>query len=252
MKRENHHHSALADAVAEPPAGGGHTRWPALVPNLLAVALVNLIPIAGVLWLGWDAFTVVFAYWMEGAVIGLFTLLKIIWALPVYDPTPGKSVTYERKNKDVSASFTLTQASKATIIPKFIGIYGGLMLFYAIFLVLFLGGDRTIDAAAARLKGAFPALLTMLAAMILWHTCGFYSDFIRGPAWARSDPMFHFARPFGRFILLHLLIVFGSIITFAFSLPWSYLGLFILLKSLGDMMSAIIASAGPWRRVDAG
>jgi hypothetical protein len=192
----------------------------------------------------------VFAYWLEGAVIGLFTLLKIACALPGYDPVPGKSVTYERKGKGVSASFTVTPVSRGSIIPKFIGIYGILMLFYGLALFVFLAREMTFDGAIARLRAVSSGLLTMVLVMLAWHAWAFYSDFIRGPAWARSDSMFHYARPFGRFILLHLIVVIGGVATSALSLPWFYLAVFILLKTGGDVLSALLASAGPWRRAN--
>jgi len=227
----------------------GRASLPGLLLSLVMIVQANLVPVVGVFWFGWDPFLVVFAYWMEGAVVGLFTLLKIVWALPGYDPTPGTSVSYKRKGKDVSMRFTATEMSKRAVVLAFVGVYGGLMLFYGLFLLMFLGGEGTMAKVTARLSAVSTGLLIMLLFMLIQHAWSFYTDFVRGPEWAKSDPVFHFWRPFGRFILLHLLVVFGGVVIHGLSLPRFYLVLFIFLKACGELLSAVFASAGPWRRV---
>jgi hypothetical protein len=223
--------------------------FPGLVGSLIMVILANAVPVAGVFWFGWDAFLVVFAYWLEGVVVGCFTLLKIVWTLPGYDPTPGQSVQYARKNKDVSENFTVTQLSKWAVVPAFTGVYGGLMLVYGLLMLMFLDGRLTVAAVTARLSGDASGLLTVLVIMLAQHAWIFYTDFVCGPEWAKSDPVFHFWGPFGRFILLQLLVVIGGVVTRGFSLPRFYLVLFIFLKSCGELLSALFRSAGPWRRI---
>lgn len=39
--------------------------------------LANLVPLAGVLWWGWDAFVLLCLYWLETAVIGFWTILRV-------------------------------------------------------------------------------------------------------------------------------------------------------------------------------
>jgi Family of unknown function (DUF6498) len=54
-----------------------------MVPSSLSVALliaVNLIPLFGVMFLGWDLFPIMILYWLENGIIGLFNLPKIALA----------------------------------------------------------------------------------------------------------------------------------------------------------------------------
>ena len=46
------------------------------IPVWTAAAL-NLIPLAGVVFWGWDAFTLIFLYWLENVVIGARTLASM-------------------------------------------------------------------------------------------------------------------------------------------------------------------------------
>lgn len=45
---------------------------------LAFLVAVNLIPIAGVLWLDWDLASIIILYWLENLVIGFYTLLKML------------------------------------------------------------------------------------------------------------------------------------------------------------------------------
>ncbi len=46
--------------------------------SLSALILLNTIPLFGVLNLGWQSFDLIFLYWMENLVIGVFTLLRML------------------------------------------------------------------------------------------------------------------------------------------------------------------------------
>ncbi len=228
------------------PAGLSRAQF---IAPMVVILAANFVPVAGVLWFGWDTFAVVFAYWLEGVVAGLFTLMKIACSLPGYRPKPGTPVSYERKNKDVSSSFTVTQLSKAMVLPAFLAVYGGLTLVYGLLLVVFLGGEPTPAGIVRRVTVVSAGLGTLLGAMVISHAWAFYAEFVRGPTWAKSDPMFHFWRPLGRFVLLHFVIVLGGLLSHFLGWPPIWLAVFIGFKICGELLSVTLASAGPWRRV---
>ena len=63
-----------------------------MAPSSLSVALliaVNLIPLLGVLVLGWGLFGIMVLYWLENGIIGLFNLPKIALA-----SAPGGGLPY--------------------------------------------------------------------------------------------------------------------------------------------------------------
>jgi hypothetical protein len=61
-------------------------RWPGtpllLSPATLILLAANLLPLAGVLFWGWDAFVLLILYWFETAVIGFWTLVRVATAPP--------------------------------------------------------------------------------------------------------------------------------------------------------------------------
>jgi hypothetical protein len=53
----------------------GLPKRPALVPLILILS--NLVPLAGILVWGWDTFVLLCLYWLETAVIGFWTILRV-------------------------------------------------------------------------------------------------------------------------------------------------------------------------------
>jgi len=47
---------------------------------VIALLAANVIPLFGVLFLDWDAFSIVLLYWSENLVIGFYNILKIAFA----------------------------------------------------------------------------------------------------------------------------------------------------------------------------
>ena len=51
--------------------------------SLLALVLVNLLPLLGVLFFHWDVAALVVLYWSENLVLGFYTLVKMLVKSPV-------------------------------------------------------------------------------------------------------------------------------------------------------------------------
>ena len=58
-----------------------------MLPSTLALILANLVPLLGALLFGWNIFEVFALYWTESAVIGAFTIVRLLRAgafLPLF------------------------------------------------------------------------------------------------------------------------------------------------------------------------
>ena len=51
--------------------------------SLLALVLVNLLPLLGVLFFNWDVVALVVLYWSENLVLGFYTVLKMLVKSPL-------------------------------------------------------------------------------------------------------------------------------------------------------------------------
>lgn len=51
-------------------------------PDTWLLIAANAVPLLGAIWLGWDVATLVILYWMETAIIGFWTLVRLASASP--------------------------------------------------------------------------------------------------------------------------------------------------------------------------
>jgi hypothetical protein len=51
-----------------------------LIPPVIMMIIANLVPLAGILFLGWNAFAIVSLYWIETIIIGFFAILRFMFA----------------------------------------------------------------------------------------------------------------------------------------------------------------------------
>ena len=82
--------------------------------SLVALLIANIIPLFGVLFLEWDAFSIVLLYWAENLVIGFYNVLKIAFAAV---PHPAAHL------------------GKLFLIPFFIIHYGGFTAVHGFFVL---------------------------------------------------------------------------------------------------------------------
>ena len=50
------------------------------VPSAVGLVLANLVPLVGVVFFGWSLFGIMWIYWAENAVIGIFAILRMLTA----------------------------------------------------------------------------------------------------------------------------------------------------------------------------
>lgn len=85
-------HSDIAGAMTTTPLDHPPTRA-SLLPTAILIAS-NLVPIAGILWWGWDAFVLLSLYWLETAVIGFWMILRLLAFSRGNSTGAGRSLLY--------------------------------------------------------------------------------------------------------------------------------------------------------------
>jgi hypothetical protein len=74
-----------------PITGSNATRPRGIVTSSILI-LANLVPLAGVLWWGWDAFVLLCLYWLETAIIGFWTILRVAALSRTSGSAAGRSI----------------------------------------------------------------------------------------------------------------------------------------------------------------
>ena len=200
--------------------------------------LANLVPVAGVLLFEWDVLSLLMLYWAENVIIGIINILRMICCqnddlmkgLP--QPTGGKAkIEYDEKLKQASAS-----TFKWIVVPFFIVHYGAFCYGHLSFLLGFFSGGPRPLGAASRMLDLWQTSFWLAAGVIFCsHLYSFFTNYIRSGEYLRANLMMLMFRPYGRIIVMHLVVVFGAFLLALLQIPIVMLLLLIALKIGVDM-----------------
>ena len=179
-------------------------------PSAVTLVLSNLVPLVGVAAFGWSLWEVMLLYWLENAVIGLYAVGRILSAAGGDDALASRLGT--------AAFFSVH--------------YGGFWLGHGLFLMTTFGdGSADLDVVGAG-----------LVAMVASHGVSFVANYLRREReWAvASIEMF---KPYGRVVLLHVVILSGGWIVQGGGSPVWALALLVGLKTVLDLAVHLVGHA---------
>lgn len=187
------------------------------ISSVLFIILVNLIPIAGVYLLKWNQYDIIFLYWVEGIVIGIFTAVKIGMAKNVGQTSPP---SYDN-SIDLQGADTMP---RVLLIPFFLMHYGIFTFVHGMFIFrLFLPKSTFF------INKDFKPLLIFFVATIISHGVSFFVNFIKKKEYEKKTSMEYMASPYPRIIVMHIVIMLGALFF------GHVIVLFVILKTIFDI-----------------
>jgi len=191
-------------------------------PAILALIVMNLIPLIGVFHFGWDAATIVFLYWLENVVIGLLNIPKIMASTG--GDSPRRSL------------------GGLLYLSVFFSFHYGLFCFgHYVFL------QSTYESLPdfRNILGALfsPVLFWSLLGLTLSHIISMVVNFFgRGESKTRSPSAQMFV-PYSRIVLLHVVIIFSGALAVAMGQGLATLLLLVAVKIIFDLAAHIVEHA---------
>jgi hypothetical protein len=211
-----------------------------------ALVVVNLIPLAGVLLLGWRLSDLMLLYWLENGIIGGFTVLKILTS---------RAPTGAAQSAPGAALATLPHRLGAVGTAIFFTIhYGIFWTVHGVFVRLFFGppagpfgagwpvpmpgpsggplagmlgvGEPFGPAASAAGGGFALALLSLVVS----HGLSYVVNFLGRGEDRSLSPLELMQQPYGRVVVLHVTILGGGFIAMFLGQPLLSLVLLVVLK----------------------
>lgn len=179
---------------------------------------MNLVPLFGVLFFGWDLFSIVLLYWLENGVIGFFNVFKIMLA--------------DRAGTQGAAFY----------VPFFVMHYGLFWLVHGVFVVVLFGflgsvffGDPPLPGALLDLQLA--GVLVAIAALTLSHGTSFFLNYVGHEEYRRTTPDRQMFEPYGRAVALHVTIIGGAVLSGLLGTPLISLVILVSLKTALDLLA---------------
>ncbi len=203
----------------------------AIAPLTLSTAVLvlsNLLPLAGVLAGWWSVYEILLLYWAENLVIGLFQLARMATVLVLR-----------------------REYGLVVMLPFFTIHYGGFALGHGLMLSQLFGPVVGVPAVGASpgqdLLAALDApfrtllapdgLLLALLALGASHAFSFVVNFLAGGEWRAIAPGRLMGEPYGRVIVLHVVLIFGAWAVVALGAPIAAVALLVVVKIALDALA---------------
>jgi uncharacterized protein DUF6498 len=171
----------------------------------------NLIPLAGVLFFGWDLASVLVLFWAESAVIGFYTALKMA---------------------------IVGKLAALVAVPFFIGHFGGFMAGHFLLLYSFFirgpGAAGPEPGVRAALLAVFLPLWMSIAALAISHGVSFVDNFLKRGEYAHATINGLMTAPYSRITVMQLTLIFGGWVILLLGSPVPALALLVVLKTAVD------------------
>lgn len=200
---------------------------------LVALLAANAIPLAGVLFLGWDAFAIVLLYWAENLAIGFYNVLKIAFT---------------------EAPYPAMHMGKLFAIPFFMIHYGGFMAVHGIFvLALFKQGPDDVfpsgntwpcflvflqllfNVISSLLSILPPNMLYAIGALFISHGVSFGYNYLYKGEYRKKTVKNLMSEPYARIVVMHIAIIAGGFLTMSMGSPVGVLVMLVILKTVFDI-----------------
>jgi hypothetical protein len=232
------------------------------VGAVVALLVANAIPLVGVLFFGWNVWTILIVYWLENGIVGFFNILKMAKAEGEPDGAAATMTLNARPIGGTSAS------TKASLIPFFVLHYGIFWAVHGIFVLtlpIFAGigsgmssiGDpggltpvpsgfgidpgvllpgTIVQDDASMMSGVSPSTIVLaVIALTISHGASYYLNFLKGGEYRRVSPQAQMFAPYGRLVVLHLTIIFGGIAISFLGAPQVAIVILVGLKTALDL-----------------
>ncbi|MBN1625923.1 MAG: hypothetical protein JW944_05305, partial [Deltaproteobacteria bacterium] len=161
-------------------------KWEGILSfSSLVLIAANLVPLAGALLLGWSVFLIVFLFWVENLVIGIFNIIKLTLA-------HGKGSNL---------------AVKIFTVPFFAIHYGGFCAGHCVFILAVFGKWTDADPTGFHnfIRDIFIDEKAIYAVLALFLSHGFslvYNFILKGER-MQADINKLMTAPYSRIVLLH-------------------------------------------------
>lgn len=195
-----------------------------LSTGLVLLVALNLVPLIGVLGWGWQSFDLIFLYWMENVVIGLFAAARVV-VRPYHHP--------------LDCVFPLF------LVPFFLVHYGMFCFAHGTLVVSLFGPDATdgsglVSATLGVLES--PYMLAALVALTMIQAADWIRD-LRQRGVGADGVQDLMVKPYRRIVVLHITIIAAGLALAALDEPTAGLFILVLAKTASDVWHWRVDSA---------
>lgn len=183
--------------------------------QILGTLAVNAIPLAGVLWFGWNVFEVLLVYWFENVAIGIFHAVRL-------------------------GICSRTNAVKGGLgtTAFFAAHYGMFTLVHGVFVFSYFG---ILSDGIRSLQGG---LSLPVFSVFGWQALQLAYDTVATGGFKGRDPSSMMFEPYPRVLALHFTVIVGGFLITAIGAPIWALVVLVMVKTLCDVFIGLVLTPG--------
>lgn len=188
-------------------------------PSAIILLAANSLPLFGVLLFDWSVFDIVFLYWIENVVIGIFNVVRMFSCRP--DP--------DEFSRAGAVLLGKTGALSTLFFVGFFSVHYGMFCWgHQQFIISLFSDGRSIYEVMRE-----PVLWLALAAIAGSHLYSLFANFFGTGEFRRTYPALLMARPYGRIVVLHVTILVGG---FLITLAGSHVTMLLVLIAVKTLI----------------
>jgi len=193
--------------------------------SIAVVLLVaaNLVPLAGVLWFGWDVGTILYAYWIENGIVGLLNVPKMLMARG-----RGPLAT-------VGAADGI--CGRGILVGFFLVHYGIFWVVHGVFVSVLAQGNFLAFGFGNPIATVLSdrGLLLAAAALLVSHMASFVLNYIGRGEYKTATVGGQMFAPYVRVFVLHIVVILGGAVLIGLRQPVVLVVLLVVLKTAIDL-----------------
>ena len=203
--------------------------------SLAAVVVANLVPLVMALLGYWGVGEILLLYWLETGIVGVFTILRVLFAAAP-GPAGGRLTVNQLRTAPASVTLPLAMAQW--------GIFGKLLLslFFAFPYALFMVMQGYILYIFMAIVGPYgwplPAVKWGLLALFGSHALGFAVDYLASGEFRRTGAEECVQTPFHRLAIMQIVLGCGGWASSSFGHTAYIMSVFVLVKLVIDLRPA--------------
>lgn len=249
------------------------------------LVLANLVPLVGVLILDWPAGSILYIYWLESGIVGVYNVLRMAFAqgplAPEVVAARGQFTLEQRARLDqslrdlgrrqprVARYLAASLQATAPAIEKAPGAHpssavsdspaapsalrglaavGRLVIigFFIVHYGLFMAGHGVfLYVFFGPPQLTAAQALVVGSALVVSHGVSYAVHFMLGGEYLWVTPQQQMGRPYGRIVIMQLAIIFGGMLTMSLGTPVGLLVVLVLVKT-GIDLAAHLRSHAPY------
>lgn len=195
---------------------------------VISLIVANLIPLFGVMFYGWNVFSLMLLYWLENVIIGFFTILKMKKAEgSLLNKFP---MSLKVNGRDVSSFKRQSMFDERAFFIPFFTLHFGLFTFVqGIFVLVFFFSSQV----------TFAGVIIGFLSLCFSHFMSYQLNYLDREEYKTTSVEYLFISPYPRIVVMQLTVILGGM--FALSNQTIYAGiLLVVLKTIADLVTHLI------------